>query len=279
MAKINLTPLSNVQGLDNDQAIRRIESYLFQLNEQLRYELTHIDEDNMAANNTTAYSVSAESVESGGSAQENGTTINLNDNPMIKQLKSRLAELQTSQKQAVEAINNNTKSITEALKEINDVKNRTWSYPSHRHSVQIDGSGNLTMGGPTANPTYPNIADTAFVKALVSAAIQSVTIGPNDIQLDGEPDYSAANKRYSVYVEATCASSQTSYSDTRTARLTIDATEAYNAGWNDCLAAAIAETCYTGTERQLYDDVLDVYVMAINPYQQVTRYTLPAPIT
>lgn len=209
MAKINLTQLGSMQGMDNDQAIRRIESYLFTLNEQLRYELTHIDEDNMAVNNTPARQVSAGSGESSGSTQADGQTIDLNDNPLIRQLKARLAELQTSQKQAVEAINNNTKSITDALKEINNVKNRTWSYPSHRHSVQIDGSGNLTMGGPTVNPTYPNIAATAYVQELVAAARRdgknSVTVENGDIVRDGQDDYSPTTHKTTIYVEATAS--------------------------------------------------------------------------
>lgn len=242
MGKINLTPLSmRGQDLDNAQAIRRIESYLYQLNEELRYELTHIDEDNMAANNTTVYTAPSSSGESGEQAV-NGQTIDLNDNTLIIQLKARIAELQKGQQTALNGVNNNTKAITDANREISSMKNKldnlSWSYNRHKHSIEIDASGNLSMGGPTANPTYPNIADTAYVRGLVSAAIHSVTIGPNDIKLDGEPYYSAANKRYSVYVEATCASSQSSYSDTRTVSLPVDATEAYNAGWIDGYNAA-----------------------------------------
>lgn len=49
MAGINLTlPSITMEDLQDDAKLQKILSYLYQLNEQLRYELTHIDDDNIS---------------------------------------------------------------------------------------------------------------------------------------------------------------------------------------------------------------------------------------
>ena len=86
-----------------------------------------------------------------------------------------------------------------------------------------------TLGGGSGSVNF-NIADTQFYKDGVAAAASSVSVANSDIVLDGEPYYS--NKRYTVYVEATATATGngTTYSDTGTAALVIDASEAFNAG-------------------------------------------------
>lgn len=86
-----------------------------------------------------------------------------------------------------------------------------------------------TLGGSSGSVNF-NIADTQFYIDGVAAAARSVSVANSDIVLDGEPYYS--NKRYTVYVEATATATGngTTYSDTGTAALVIDATEAFNAG-------------------------------------------------
>ena len=49
MAGINLSlPRITMEELEDDAKLQKILSYLYQLNEQLRYELTHIDDDNIS---------------------------------------------------------------------------------------------------------------------------------------------------------------------------------------------------------------------------------------
>lgn len=50
MATVNLKlPDITMEDLEDDVKLQKILSYLYQLNEQLRYELTHIDDDNISA--------------------------------------------------------------------------------------------------------------------------------------------------------------------------------------------------------------------------------------
>lgn len=49
MATVNLSlPKITMEELEDDAKLQKILSYLYQLNEQLRYELTHIDDDNIS---------------------------------------------------------------------------------------------------------------------------------------------------------------------------------------------------------------------------------------
>lgn len=49
MASVNLTlPQLKMEDFEDDAKLQKILSYLYQLNEQLRYELTHIDDDNIS---------------------------------------------------------------------------------------------------------------------------------------------------------------------------------------------------------------------------------------
>lgn len=47
MALIEMAKPDFPEGADAESRIRRIEDYLFKLDEQLRYLFTHIDEENM----------------------------------------------------------------------------------------------------------------------------------------------------------------------------------------------------------------------------------------
>ena len=50
MAKVILSmPEISEDSLRDSKSLRRIWSYLYQLNEQLRYQLTHIDDSNIGA--------------------------------------------------------------------------------------------------------------------------------------------------------------------------------------------------------------------------------------
>lgn len=47
MALIEMAKPDFPEGAETEKRIRRIEDYLFKLDEQLRYLFTHIDEENM----------------------------------------------------------------------------------------------------------------------------------------------------------------------------------------------------------------------------------------
>lgn len=59
MAKVKITlPNINAEELEDKDTIRRILSYLYQLNDELRYQLTHIDEENLTDVDVTDENVS-----------------------------------------------------------------------------------------------------------------------------------------------------------------------------------------------------------------------------
>lgn len=59
MAKVKITlPNIDADTLNNKEMMRKILSYLYQLNEELRYQLTHIDDENIAAEGLTEAAIS-----------------------------------------------------------------------------------------------------------------------------------------------------------------------------------------------------------------------------
>lgn len=61
MAKVLFSLPSIKEGqLDNAETIKKILSYLYQLNEQLRYQLTHIDDENISQEGISVESLSAD---------------------------------------------------------------------------------------------------------------------------------------------------------------------------------------------------------------------------
>ena len=182
MAKINLSlpRMDGIESMTDRQAIRRIQSYLYQLNEQLRYELTHIDEDNIAGEGTTVIGLSETALKEAISQQMQGQSIDLSDNELIRQIKSRLEEIRAAQSQQTERIDANAAAIQERVKEstyyggIGQLRNRlealATEYTAHTHGISISSDGLITMGEPGSASTNPNIADTAFFRDAVSAA-------------------------------------------------------------------------------------------------------------
>lgn len=127
----------------------------------------------------------------------------------------------------------------------------------------------VTASGETGSVNF-NIADTQYYINGVAAVSQS-----GGMSLNGSyaPIYFPSNQSISLVVTGTLTNGNTIGG---TVLITGGAVQdAYNAGWNAALDAAQAHTCYTGTVRQLYDDSLDVYVNAVNPYQERTYYSLP----
>lgn len=60
MAKIKITlPNIDAETLSDKEMLRKILSYLYQLNEELRYQLTHIDDENIASEGLTESAFSA----------------------------------------------------------------------------------------------------------------------------------------------------------------------------------------------------------------------------
>lgn len=60
MAKVKITlPNIDAETLSDKEMLRKILSYLYQLNEELRYQLTHIDDENIASEGLTESALSA----------------------------------------------------------------------------------------------------------------------------------------------------------------------------------------------------------------------------
>lgn len=58
MATVNLSlPKITMEELEDDAKLQKILSYLYQMNEQLRYELTHIDDDNISGDGISEVSL------------------------------------------------------------------------------------------------------------------------------------------------------------------------------------------------------------------------------
>lgn len=199
MAKVNLTlPNLGIDELSDSQVIRKIASYLYIQNEQLRYELTHIDEDNMSSEDGTTYQgmTQAQVQKAIEEAAKKTQDIDLSSNTIIINLQRRLDNL--GKLQAQDAAN-----ITRITQELGDkVSTNTYNaglsglralisgntnlingvsgnltqlsnaYYAHKHQISIDSNGVISMGGPTANPTNPNISATAYFKQKMAEAKQ-----------------------------------------------------------------------------------------------------------
>lgn len=204
MAKVNLTlPNLGIDELSDSQVIRKIASYLYIQNEQLRYELTHIDEDNMSSEDGATYQgmTQAQVQKAIEEAAKKTQDIDLSSNTIIINLQRRLDNLGKLQAQDAAnitritqelgnkvstntynaglsglraLISGNTSLITSLntnfqthLRDYNNLKS---AYNSHKHQISIDSNGVISMGGPTANPTNPNISATAYFKQKVAEA-------------------------------------------------------------------------------------------------------------
>lgn len=198
MAKVNLTlPNLDLDNLSDGQIIRKIASYLYIQNEQLRYELTHIDEDNMSAeSNTTVQGMTQAQVQKAiEEAAKKNQDIDLSSNPLILNLQRRLDNLGKLQAQDAVNITRMTNELGTKVSEttynagvkglqgliqgtsgmINTLnqafQTHLTEYGRHKHSIYInDSTGEISMGGPTASPSNPNISATTYFKRAVAEA-------------------------------------------------------------------------------------------------------------
>lgn len=255
MAKVNLTlPNLEIDKLNDSQVIRKIASYLYIQNEQLRYELTHIDEDNMSSENqTSVQGMTQAQVQKAieEAAKNNTQNIDLSSNTIIVNLQRRLDNLGKLQSQDA---NNITKITQELGKKVSEttytsgmagLKNLIQgnsnlisglgdnflllanAYYNHKHQISINSStGVISIGGPTASVTNPNISATAYFRNAVAEAY--VRGEPKDITL-GEK---IQGSRYYVNVIR---------KDDTSRLLEIDLSSVYNDGWNDCIDDATPE--------------------------------------
>ena len=209
MAKVNLTlPNLDLDNLNDSQIIRKIASYLYIQNEQLRYELTHIDEENMSSeSSTTVQGMTQNQIQKAiAEAVRNNKEIDLSSNTIIVNLQRRIDNLgklqeqdsknitrisqelgskvsQTTYNSGISSlkklIEGNTRQISSMNQsfqsQINQLNQSFQAhlieYGNHRHSIYINNStGVISMGGPTATPSNPNISATTYFKNAVAAA-------------------------------------------------------------------------------------------------------------
>lgn len=198
MAKVNLTlPNLDLDNLNDSQIIRKIASYLYIQNEQLRYELTHIDEDNMASESSTTIQgmTQAQIQKAIEEAGRKNQDIDLSNNSIIINIQRRLDNLTKLQSQDATNITRITKELgnkvsqttyksglsglktlisgnTGLINGLNEAYQLHLSeYGNHKHSIYInDSTGVISMGGPTASPSNPNISATTYFKKAVAEA-------------------------------------------------------------------------------------------------------------
>ena len=218
MAKVNLTqPKWDMSNLNDSQVIRKIASYLYIQNEQLRYELTHLDEDNMSpeTGNTVQGITQAQLQKAIQEATQN-QNIDLSSNTIIVNLNNKLNSLERNldslSRQQGQDANNITRIIQELGRKVSvttynsgisglnslisgnttlinnlnsSYQQHLTDYNSHKHSMYISSGGVISMGGPTASPANPNIADTEFYKNAVAAARSA---GETEAKREWRPD-------------------------------------------------------------------------------------------
>lgn len=209
MAKVNLTlPNLELDKLNDSQVIRKIASYLYIQNEQLRYELTHIDEDNMSSESTTTVQgmTQAQMQKAIEEAAKKSQDIDLSSNTIIINLQRRLDNLGKLQAQdasmitritqelgtkvstttynaglaGLKALINGNTSLISGLNTnlgqlVTNLGSLSNSYSGHKHQLSIDANGVISMGGPRASVTNPNISATAyFIQRLADARPHSI---------------------------------------------------------------------------------------------------------
>lgn len=191
MAKVNLTlPNLGIDELSDSQVIRKIASYLHIQNEQLRYELTHIDEDNMSSEDGATYQgmTQAQVQKAIEEAAKKTQDIDLSSNTIIINLQRRLDNLGKLQSQDAANITRITQELGNKVStntynaglsglralisgNTNLINTLSNNYSVHKHSITInDTTGAISMGGPTANPSFPNISATTYFKNKVAEA-------------------------------------------------------------------------------------------------------------
>lgn len=213
MAKVNLTlPNLELDKLSDSQVIRKIASYLYIQNEQLRYELTHIDEDNMSSGDETIFQgmTQAQVEKLIEEATSKTKEIDLSNNTVIVNLQRRLDNLAKLQAQDAGNITRITQelsskvSLTTYNAGLSGLKNLingntalisglgenlgllSTAYYSHKHQITInDETGVISISGPRSSVSNPNIADTKYFKDAVVAAR---TLGEEQGKREWRPD-------------------------------------------------------------------------------------------
>lgn len=256
MAKVNLTlPNLEIDKLNDSQVIRKIASYLYIQNEQLRYELTHIDEDNMSSENqTSVQGMTQAQVQKAieEAAKNNTQNIDLSSNTIIVNLQRRLDNLGKLQGQDASNISKLTTEVNKkvsqttytsglaGLKKLIDgntslisglnqnLETLSTNYYAHKHQISINNTtGVISIGGPTASVTNPNISATKFFKDAVAEARAN---GERQGKREWQPDQIVQDGDKIYILNAA--------GDTISGPYAIDLSEGYNSGWNDCIDAA-----------------------------------------
>ncbi len=98
MAAVNLKlPDITMEDLEDDVKLQKILSYLYQLNEQLRYELTHIDDDNISKEGVSAEALAGTINRTITSDQGEVLQLYASARRMIIQLTEKVGELPTKE--------------------------------------------------------------------------------------------------------------------------------------------------------------------------------------
>ena len=298
MAKVNLTlPNLDLDNLNDSQIIRKIASYLYIQNEQLRYELTHIDEENMSSeSSTTVQGMTQNQIQKAiDAAVRNNKDIDLSSNTIIVNLQRRIDNLgklqeqdsnnitrisqelgskvsQTTYNSGISSlkklIEGNTRQISQLsqsfqsqISQLNQsFQAHLIEYGNHRHSIYINNStGVISMGGPTATPSNPNISATTYFKNAVAAARKT---GEEQGKREWRPDQITQDGNKVTVLNAAGDSIGGPYA--------IDTSAAYNSGWNDCIDAC--EGGYYLDDYSNYNsgDSITLYRRSTNAYGDVS---------
>ena len=100
MAKVILSmPEISEDSLRDSKSLRRIWSYLYQLNEQLRYQLTHIDDSNIAAEGLSESALSADLSRTLKSAEGEMTKLRFRAGQILLQVEKASADMENMRTQ------------------------------------------------------------------------------------------------------------------------------------------------------------------------------------
>lgn len=100
MAKVILSmPEISEDSLRDSKSLRRIWSYLYQLNEQLRYQLTHIDDSNIAAEGLSESALSADLSRTLKNAEGEMTKLRFRAGQILLQVEKASADMESMRTQ------------------------------------------------------------------------------------------------------------------------------------------------------------------------------------
>lgn len=146
MASVNLTlPQLKMEDFEDDAKLQKILSYLYQLNEQLRYELTHIDDDNISGEGISENAFTDSVARTLTNSQGEALQLYMNARKMMLQMSSKVDENNESLLEVAATANNlkilvGEKSVSEQIADIDTFDNTAVEITPQGFHVKSSGT-------------------------------------------------------------------------------------------------------------------------------------------